>query len=73
MSVCFVHLQVRGVSGGEKKRVTTGEMLVGNQRFMAMDEISTGEQAVMLAGMGHKYGAGRHIARMAGVRECAWQ
>jgi ABC-type Mn2+/Zn2+ transport system ATPase subunit len=31
------------VSGGEKKRVTTGEMLVGNQRFMAMDEISTGE------------------------------
>jgi energy-coupling factor transporter ATP-binding protein EcfA2 len=36
-------LQVRGVSGGEKKRVTTAEMLVGNQRFMAMDEISTGE------------------------------
>jgi Fe-S cluster assembly ATPase SufC len=36
------------VSGGEKKRVTTGEMLVGNQRFMAMDEISTGAQALAL-------------------------
>jgi hypothetical protein len=42
--LCVCILQVRGVSGGEKKRVTTGEMLVGNQRFMAMDEISTGEQ-----------------------------
>ncbi|WIA20601.1 hypothetical protein OEZ85_004985 [Tetradesmus obliquus] len=39
---------VRGVSGGEKKRVTTGEMLVGNQRFMAMDEISTGLDSATL-------------------------
>lgn len=34
--------QVRGVSGGERKRVTSGEMLVGNQRVLCMDEISTG-------------------------------
>ncbi|OWZ08834.1 ABC transporter [Phytophthora megakarya] len=33
---------VRGVSGGEKKRVTTGEMVLGIQRAVFMDEISTG-------------------------------
>ncbi|KAK9027297.1 hypothetical protein V6N11_067135 [Hibiscus sabdariffa] len=33
---------VRGISGGEKKRVTTGEMLVGPARALFMDEISTG-------------------------------
>ena len=33
---------VRGVSGGEKKRVTTGEILVGTARVLLMDEISTG-------------------------------
>ncbi|CAH1435800.1 unnamed protein product [Lactuca virosa] len=32
----------RGISGGEKKRVTTGEMLVGPARVFFMDEISTG-------------------------------
>ncbi|KAL8505058.1 hypothetical protein ACS0TY_016317 [Phlomoides rotata] len=32
----------RGVSGGQKKRVTTGEMLVGPGRVFFMDEISTG-------------------------------
>ncbi|GAV70531.1 ABC_tran domain-containing protein/ABC2_membrane domain-containing protein/PDR_assoc domain-containing protein, partial [Cephalotus follicularis] len=32
----------RGVSGGEKKRVTTGEMLVGPAKALFMDEISTG-------------------------------
>ncbi|KAK1439447.1 hypothetical protein QVD17_05265 [Tagetes erecta] len=32
----------RGVSGGEKKRVTTGEMLVGPANVFFMDEISTG-------------------------------
>ncbi|KAI3746260.1 hypothetical protein L6452_08686 [Arctium lappa] len=32
----------RGISGGEKKRVTTGEMLVGPARVLFMDEISTG-------------------------------
>ncbi|KAG5551931.1 hypothetical protein RHGRI_010140 [Rhododendron griersonianum] len=33
---------VRGISGGQKKRVTTGEMLVGPARVLLMDEISTG-------------------------------
>ncbi|XP_031499770.1 pleiotropic drug resistance protein 2-like isoform X2 [Nymphaea colorata] len=32
----------RGISGGQKKRVTTGEMLVGPSKAMFMDEISTG-------------------------------
>ena len=36
---------VRGVSGGEKKRVTTGEILVGGARVLLMDEISTGAAA----------------------------
>ncbi|MQM20638.1 hypothetical protein Taro_053662 [Colocasia esculenta] len=33
---------VRGISGGQRKRVTTGEMLVGPARALLMDEISTG-------------------------------
>ncbi|KAM1089332.1 hypothetical protein ACFX19_017321 [Malus domestica] len=33
---------VRGISGGQKKRLTTGEMLVGPARALFMDEISTG-------------------------------
>ena len=33
---------VRGVSGGEKKRVTVSEMTVGNFPVLCMDEISTG-------------------------------
>jgi ABC-type multidrug transport system ATPase subunit len=33
---------IRGISGGQKKRVTTGEMLVGPSRLLLMDEISTG-------------------------------
>ncbi|POM58779.1 Pleiotropic drug resistance protein ABC Superfamily [Phytophthora palmivora] len=33
---------VRGVSGGERKRVTTGEMAFGNKFVLLMDEISTG-------------------------------
>ena len=33
---------IRGVSGGEKKRVTTGEMLAGPSKVLFMDEISTG-------------------------------
>ncbi|KAK4582896.1 hypothetical protein RGQ29_025889 [Quercus rubra] len=32
----------RGISGGQKKRVTTGEMLVGPAKALLMDEISTG-------------------------------
>eukprot|EP00878_Enallax_costatus_P039718 GHUV01045601.1.p1 GENE.GHUV01045601.1~~GHUV01045601.1.p1 ORF type:complete len:136 (+),score=37.20 GHUV01045601.1:442-849(+) len=39
---------VRGVSGGERKRVTSGEMLVGNQRVLMMDEISTGLDSATL-------------------------
>ncbi|POM58231.1 Pleiotropic drug resistance protein ABC Superfamily, partial [Phytophthora palmivora] len=33
---------LRGVSGGERKRVTTGEMVFGNKFVVMMDEISTG-------------------------------
>ena len=36
---------VRGVSGGEKKRVTIAEALVSNARLLCMDEISTGLDA----------------------------
>lgn len=32
----------RGISGGQKKRVTTGEMLTGPAKALFMDEISTG-------------------------------
>ncbi|KAJ8640208.1 hypothetical protein MRB53_016902 [Persea americana] len=33
---------LRGISGGQKKRVTIGEMLVGPAKTLFMDEISTG-------------------------------
>ncbi|GAB4842032.1 transcription factor [Ancistrocladus abbreviatus] len=33
---------MRGISGGQRKRVTTGEMLVGPAKVLFMDEISTG-------------------------------
>jgi len=33
---------LRGISGGQKKRVTTAEMLVGFTQLLLMDEISTG-------------------------------
>ncbi|KAL5701727.1 transcription factor [Ranunculus cassubicifolius] len=33
---------IRGISGGQRKRVTTAEMLVGPSRALFMDEISTG-------------------------------
>ncbi|EPS69296.1 hypothetical protein M569_05469, partial [Genlisea aurea] len=33
---------IRGISGGQRKRVTTGEMIVGPSRALFMDEISTG-------------------------------
>ena len=32
----------RGISGGQKKRLTTGEMMVGGAKAFMMDEISTG-------------------------------
>jgi ABC-type multidrug transport system ATPase subunit len=34
---------LRGVSGGERRRVTSGEMLVSSASVLLMDEISTGE------------------------------
>lgn len=33
---------LRGISGGQRKRLTTGEMLVGQAQALFMDEISTG-------------------------------
>ena len=36
---------VRGVSGGERKRVTVAEVLVGASRVLCLDEISTGLDA----------------------------
>lgn len=33
---------LRGISGGEKKRVTVSEALVTNARLLCLDEISTG-------------------------------
>jgi hypothetical protein len=50
---CSLHMQVcadtvvgggllRGVSGGQRKRVTTGELMVGPAKTLLMDEISTG-------------------------------
>lgn len=38
----------RGISGGEKKRLTTAEMLVGPKPLLLMDEISTGLDAATL-------------------------
>lgn len=38
----------RGISGGEKKRLTTAEMLVGPRPLLLMDEISTGLDAATL-------------------------
>ncbi|KAJ7970940.1 Pleiotropic drug resistance transporter [Quillaja saponaria] len=32
----------RGISGGQKKRLTTGEMIIGPTKVLFMDEISTG-------------------------------
>lgn len=36
---------VRGVSGGQKKRVSIGEMMISNSRALFLDEISTGLDA----------------------------
>lgn len=33
---------LKGISGGQKKRLTTGELLMGPYRVLLMDEISTG-------------------------------
>lgn len=41
-------LMLRGISGGERKRLTTAEMIVGPQRVLLMDEISTGLDSATL-------------------------
>jgi ABC-2 type transporter len=41
-------LLARGISGGERKRLTTAEMVVGPQRVLLMDEISTGLDSATL-------------------------
>ncbi|XP_057415987.1 ABC transporter G family member 32 isoform X2 [Lotus japonicus] len=33
---------IKGISGGQKKRLTTGELIIGPARVLFMDEISTG-------------------------------
>ena len=38
---------VRGISGGEKKRVTIAEAMMTNARVFCMDEISTGLDAAV--------------------------
>jgi ABC-type taurine transport system ATPase subunit len=43
---------LRGVSGGERHRVTTAEMLVGPRRILLMDEISTGPLLLLWASAG---------------------
>lgn len=35
----------RGISGGQKRRLTCGELLVGGRELLFLDEISTGEAA----------------------------
>ena len=41
-------LMQRGISGGERKRLTTAEMVVGPQRLLLMDLISTGLDSATL-------------------------
>jgi ABC-type multidrug transport system ATPase subunit/ABC-type multidrug transport system permease subunit len=38
---------LRGISGGEKKRLTVAEGIITNARFLALDEISTGLDAAV--------------------------
>ena len=42
---------LRGVSGGERRRVTSGEMLVSAASVLLMDEISTGEAILSCVGV----------------------
>ena len=38
---------LRGISGGQKKRVTTGEMLVGPMKVLFADEVRLGWCALL--------------------------
>lgn len=48
------------MSGGERKRVTTAEMVVGPRRVLLMDEISTGLDSATLYDVITFFGAVRH-------------
>ncbi|CAK4189487.1 unnamed protein product [Aphanomyces euteiches] len=55
---------LRGVSGGERKRVTTGEMEYGMKQVSLMDEISTGLDAAATFDMVKaQRGATRHLKK----------
>lgn len=47
---------LRGVSGGERKRVTLAEMLVGGKTVFCLDEISTGLDSATLYSIIHRLG-----------------
>ncbi len=45
---CYRPLPPRsGISGGQKRRLTCGELLVGGRELLLLDEISTGEELVL--------------------------
>jgi hypothetical protein len=50
---------IRGISGGERKRLTTAEMAVGPRRVLLMDEISTGLDSATLFSVITFFGAVR--------------
>ena len=47
------HSPLRGVSGGERKRVTLAEMLLGGRTTLFLDEISTGLDSATLHSLIH--------------------
>ncbi|KAG6606658.1 Pleiotropic drug resistance protein ABC Superfamily [Phytophthora cinnamomi] len=54
---------LRGVSGGERKRVTTGEMAFGNKFVLLMDEISTGLDALRRSTSSRRSAAPNSVAQ----------
>lgn len=40
-------LSCSGISGGQKRRLTCGELLVGGRELLLLDEISTGERCLV--------------------------
>ncbi|KHN29764.1 Phospholipase D beta 1 [Glycine soja] len=46
---------LRGISGGQRKRVTTGEMLVGPTNALFMDEISIGVRKTLNSELWHAF------------------